>query len=177
MAVLLTTGCGGGASNAGTSPAKPDGKGTPDASASASPVGQGDGTTGKTVEQVEEDLGSATASRGDLLFLDDPNKKGCRVNAALPTRKVLDAPALQDIIHRLQRRGWTPDGPVEQVSDGPGGMSMGRAEAGEWGVLLGTTPVPEEVAEAYSPNEGVVTISASAPCGPAGDPPETESAN
>ncbi|WP_446033670.1 hypothetical protein [Streptomyces olivaceus] len=172
--VLLITSCGGGASRAGTAPTEPDGTG---ASVSASPAARQGGTNGKTVEQVEEDLRSATASLGDLVVLDDPRGRDCRVNAALPTREVLDAGAVQDIIHRLQRRGWTPDGPVEQISDGPGEMSMGSAEAGDWEVLLGTAPVPEEAEQAYAPNKGAVTVSASAQCGSAENPLKKKSAN
>ncbi|MFE9342423.1 hypothetical protein [Streptomyces olivaceus] len=171
---MLITSCGGGASRAGTAPTEPDGTG---ASVSASPAARQGGTNGKTVEQVEEDLRSATASLGDLVVLDDPRGRDCRVNAALPTREVLDAGAVQDIIHRLQRRGWTPDGPVERISDGPGEMSMGSAEAGDWEVLLGTAPVPEEAEQAYAPNKGAVTVSASAQCGPAENPIKKKSAD
>ncbi len=41
----------------------------------------------------------------------------CIVHGTVPTLKVLDSTTLEDIVQRMQTRGWTPDGPVESFGN------------------------------------------------------------
>jgi hypothetical protein len=162
--VLSITSCGEGGSEGGTGavPAKKD------ASASASPGHQSEAAS-KSLEQVENDLRFATGPHGDLNVQDRP-PGGCVVNAVVPTMRVLGNTAMKEVVARLQTRGWTPDGPVEQISDNEADGSAGFVTSGEWRVVVGSGPVPPEAKDAYAPHQGVIVIGASWPCHGHGSP-------
>jgi hypothetical protein len=67
---------------------------------------------------------------------------------------------LKEVVARLQTRGWTPDGPVEQISDNEADGSAGFVTSGEWRVVVGSGPVPPEAKDAYAPHQGVIVIGA-----------------
>lgn len=160
ITVVSLTSCG--ASNDITDAATPA-TATSSASASASPAGHTSDSANKTLQQVENDLRFATEPHGDLHMQQRP-EGFCVVDATLPTPKVLDSTALKGIVERMQKRGWTPDGPVDSYNDLAGSMSMARMNSGDYQVRLMTAPVPPEVKDAYAPNQGTIILSANWPC-------------
>ncbi|MFE1013773.1 hypothetical protein ACFW4M_21055 [Streptomyces sp. NPDC058794] len=113
---------------------------------------------------MENDLRFATEPHGDL-HMQERREDFCIVHGTVPTLKVLDGPALEGIVERMQTRGWTPEGPVESSGNEPAGnMSMTYIESGKYRVLLGTAPVPPELKDAYTPNQGTIVLSANWPC-------------
>jgi hypothetical protein len=163
MLPIASCGQGGSEGGKGAEPAKKD------ASASASPAGHQSEAASKSLEQVEKDLRFATGPHGELNVQDRP-PGGCVVNAVVPTMKVLGNTAMKEVVTRLQTRGWTPDGPVEQISDNEADGSAGFVTSGEWRVVVGSGPVPPEVKEAYVPHQGMIVIGASWPCHSEGTP-------
>ncbi|MFI2412052.1 hypothetical protein [Streptomyces sp. NPDC018947] len=155
--VLCISGCGGSDGEAGPAAAKRE------ASASASSAGKRGEATAKSLKQVRDDLRFATRPHGDMNILDRP-EGFCTEDAVVPTLKVLDRTAMNGIIERLKTRGWTPDGPLRMVSDNGADGSVTFLRSGQWRILLGAGPVPDEVKEAYAPNRGTLVLNTTWTC-------------
>ncbi|MFG3551482.1 hypothetical protein [Streptomyces sp. NPDC047725] len=155
--VLSITSCGGSADETGPAAAKRE------ASASATSAGKQGQAAGKSLKQVRDDLRFATGQHGDMNILDRP-EGFCTEDAVVPTLRVLDRTAMDGIIQRLKTRGWTPDGPLRVVSDNGADGSLTFLTSGQWRVTLGSAPVPDEVKDAYAPNQGTLILNTTWTC-------------
>ncbi|CAL9623657.1 hypothetical protein [Streptomyces sp. enrichment culture] len=159
--MLSIASCGGSDGDTGAAAAKPAASSA--SAAPASPADRQGEAAGKSLKQVESDLRFATAPHGDLHVQERP-PGACILHATVPTAKVLGNTAMTEVVARLRSHGWTPNGPVEQVSDNEDDGNLTRVTSGDWDVTLGAAPIPPELKEAYAPDQGTIVIGALWPC-------------
>ncbi len=157
VTILAVTGCGGGPE--GDAAAKP----TKSKSAAPSSATQKRKVPERSLQQAVGDLGFAVAPYKPQM---QPLQSGsCIVHGLAPTRRVLERAEFEAIVGRLQKRGWSPEGPVDFSDDETyGKMSYLVLQSGEWEISLGSGPMPSEGREAYAPSEGLITAAISWKC-------------
>lgn len=158
ISILAVTGCGG-SQDGDAAAAKP----AKSKAASASPATQKSKAPERNLQQVERDLRFAVAPHKPQM---QPLQSGsCIVHGVAPTRRVLSKAEFEAIVGRLQKRGWSPLGPLRYSDDETyGKMSYLRLQSGEWEISLGSAPMPSEMREAYAPNEGSIIAAISWKC-------------
>lgn len=94
---------------------------------------------------------------GGLKIADDALKRECVVYATALSTDVPGKEELLCAVRRLELRGWQLDSEVS--------MTEGTfLKSGEWSIILGVGPVPDQVKAQASPNTGALAFSATGVC-------------
>ncbi len=113
----------------------------------------------KTRLQVVDDLRHVAEGMGDeaLRFVQrgDARMDACMLDAGMLTPEAGGRAELLALVGELRRRGWRSDG---EVAPGEEGVQA-TAEAGDWTVIVGLGPVPEQTRARAGANRGVLAIS------------------
>lgn len=157
-ATLLLAGCGG-----------TDGAAAPAGSATAAPPPaakaptDGDRTGEKTMEQVLRDLHYAAKGIGEdhvrVMKAGEPaaaKLPPCQAHGTILTREVPGRAELLLLTGHLRKRGWVPDGSVQD--------DITTLSSGTWNILLAAGPVPKELAAQVGPDKGSIALSATRVC-------------
>ncbi|MEU2281722.1 hypothetical protein ABZ614_07135 [Streptomyces sp. NPDC013178] len=153
--MLLLAGC-----------ASTGGKGTPEASATASPtpITKASPVGEKTVEQVLGDIRYASKDIGDdrvspvtLPGQEAAKVPPCQAHGVVLTREVPNHDELVLFTDRLQKRGWKLDGAIKVID--PIMLSSGK-----WDILLNAAPIPQGFAAKVDPNKGGISVAATGVC-------------
>ncbi|UQS28704.1 hypothetical protein J5J01_16800 [Streptomyces fradiae] len=113
----------------------------------------------KTRQQVVDDLGYMAEGMGDeaprFLRRGDAHMEACMIDGGTVTPEVGGRAELLMLVERLRRRGWTSDGEVVPGEEGV----QATATAGDWTVLIGLGPVPEQIRTQAGANRGGLALS------------------
>ncbi|MEU5167559.1 hypothetical protein [Streptomyces mutomycini] len=147
LAALMAAGCGGTAGEVA-----PQGDKKPAQARTSSPSA----SSVKTDGRVLEDFRFATAGGERFVVVEQPEwrPRGRAVDALSLGPTVPGVVELHRVVERLEQRGWERDGEAT-VDEGS------YLTSGDWLLIVGVGPVPDESMEQAGANKGVVMLSAS----------------